>query len=60
MGAGAAPRTRIARTSTGTRGARAASFAWINATAKTDQEDYHLLNVRGADAIPSKAGSPLR
>ena len=33
----------------GERGTSRASFAWINATAKTDQEDYHRLNARGAE-----------
>ncbi len=33
----------------GVRGASRASFAWINATAKTDQEDYHRLNACGAE-----------
>ncbi len=31
------------------RGASGASFAWINATAKTDREDYHRLNACGAE-----------
>ena len=30
-------------------GASRASFAWINATAKTDREDYHRLNASGAE-----------
>ena len=30
-------------------GTSRASFAWINATAKTDREDYHRLNARGAE-----------
>ena len=30
-------------------GASRASFAWINATAKTDGEDYHRLNAAGVD-----------
>ena len=33
----------------GKRGASGASFAWINATAKTDREDYHRLNAGGAE-----------
>ena len=32
----------------GTRCASRASFAWINATAKTGREDYHRLNAAGA------------
>ena len=31
-----------------TRCTSRASFAWINATAKTDREDYHRLNAAGA------------
>ena len=34
---------------TGRTGTSGASFAWINATAKTDREDYHRLNARGAE-----------
>ncbi len=34
---------------TGRVGTSGASFAWINATAKTDREDYHRLNARGAE-----------
>ena len=34
---------------TGGAGTSRASFAWINATAKTDREDYHRLNARGAE-----------
>lgn len=33
----------------GTVGTSRASFAWINATAKTDREDYHRLNARGVE-----------
>ena len=33
----------------GGAGTSGASFAWINATAKTDREDYHRLNARGAE-----------
>ena len=33
----------------GTGGTSRASFAWINATAKTGREDYHRLNARGAE-----------
>ena len=32
----------------GKGGTSRASFAWINATAKTDREDYHRLNASGA------------
>ena len=32
----------------GKGGTSRASFAWINATAKTDQADYHRLNANGA------------
>ena len=32
-----------------TGGASRASFAWINATAKTEQEDYHRLNAAGIE-----------
>ncbi len=33
----------------GKRGTSGASFAWINATAKADREDYHRLNAGGAE-----------
>ena len=32
-----------------TGGTSRASFAWINATAKTEQEDYHRLNAAGVE-----------
>ena len=33
----------------GVEGTSRASFAWINATAKTDREDYHRLNAHGVE-----------
>ena len=33
----------------GTNSTSRASFAWLNATAKTDQEDYHRLNAAGVE-----------
>ena len=38
-----------------TGGTSRASFAWINATAKIDQEDYHRLNALGAEHYRSLA-----
>ncbi len=38
-----------------TGGTSRASFAWINATAKTDREDYHRLNAAGVEHYRSLA-----